>query len=150
MSRISLLAAWVLLLSAASALAAGGDAETAIRGALTQWTADFNAGNSAKICDLFAPDLRADYRGQPERDFGALCAQLKSSLGDRTRSFSYALDIKEILVSGDVAIVRLVWTLTIRPKGGGSEIASEEPGMDVFQKQPDGSWKITRYMAYER
>jgi ketosteroid isomerase-like protein len=146
--RMPLLAAWVLLMSAA--LAASGDAETAIRGALTQWMVDFNSGNSAKICDLFAPDLRADYRGQPERNFGALCELLKSSLGDPTRSFSYALDIKEILVWGDIAIVRLVWTLTIRPKGGSSEIASEEPGMDVFQKQPDGTWKIARYMAYER
>jgi hypothetical protein len=64
-----LLALLVLLMSSAFAQAAGSDPETAIRGALTQWMADFNAGNSAKICYLFAPDLRADYRGQPERSF---------------------------------------------------------------------------------
>ncbi|MGK2922970.1 MAG: YybH family protein [Methyloceanibacter sp.] len=49
---------------------------------------------------------------------------------------------------GDVAVVRLVWTLTIKEKDGG-EIKSVEPGMDVFQRQADGSWKIVRYMAYE-
>jgi steroid delta-isomerase len=59
------------------------------------------------------------------------------------------LDIKEILVFGDVAVVRLVWTLTIEEKDG-REIKSVEPGMDVFRRQADGSWKIVRYMAYEK
>jgi hypothetical protein len=67
--RMPLLVVLVLLMNAAFALGAGGEAQTAIRNALTQWMADFNAGNSAKICYLFAPDLRADYRGQPERSF---------------------------------------------------------------------------------
>ncbi len=44
---------------------------------------------------------------------------------------------------------RLVWTLTIKEKDG-STAKSVEPGMDIFKKQPDGSWKIIRYMAYER
>jgi ketosteroid isomerase-like protein len=54
-----------------------------------------------------------------------------------------------VLVFGDVAVVRLVWTLTVKQEGGG-ETQSVEPGMDIFQKQPDGSGKIIRYMAYER
>ncbi len=54
-----------------------------------------------------------------------------------------------MLVFGDVAVVRLVWTLTIEPKDGAS-IESIEPGMDIFRKQADGSWQIIRYMAYER
>jgi steroid delta-isomerase len=57
------------------------------------------------------------------------------------------LDIKEILVFGDVALVRLVWTLTIKNSDG--EIKSVEPGLDFFQRQADGTWKIVRYMAYE-
>jgi ketosteroid isomerase-like protein len=69
-------------------------------------------------------------------------------LGDETRSYRYALDITEILVFGDVAVVRLVWTLTIKEKDG-REMKSVEPGMDLFRRQADGSWKIVRYMAYE-
>ena len=36
---------------------------------------------------------------------------LHRSLNDRTKKFTYFLDIKEIIVAGDLAIVRLVWTL---------------------------------------
>jgi ketosteroid isomerase-like protein len=109
----------------------------------------FNDGKADKICNLFAPDLKSDFRGQPERNFEQLCALLQKSLKDEARSFTYALDIKEIIVSGDMGAVRLVWTLTIRSKGGGAAIATREPGLDIFRKQPDGSWKIARFLAFE-
>ena len=44
-----------------------------IAAALTQWTADFNAGRADKVCDLFSRDLRADFRGQPERGYDGQC-----------------------------------------------------------------------------
>jgi steroid delta-isomerase len=138
-----------LLLVLARTPLAAQDAAAEIRAALTQWTDDFNAGRSDKVCDLFAPDARADVRDAPERDHAAICELLVSSLNDKTRHYSYAKDIKEVLVFGEVAVVRLVWTLTIKEQDG-STVTSVEPGMDVFRKQPDGSWKIIRYMAYER
>ena len=116
---------------------------------MTQWMADFNQGKADKVCDLFAPDLKSDFQGQPERDFEQLCALLQKSLRDEARSFTYALDIKEIIVSGDMAAVRLVWTLTIEPKGGGAAIVTREPGLDIFRRQLDGSWKIARFLAFE-
>ena len=140
------------LLIAASLLAAevraADDPEAAIRAALAKWTEDFNAGRAQAVCDLFAPDLRYDFRGFPERDYRNICKQLRESLRDTTKKYSYSLDIREILVAGDLAVVRLVWTLTIT-LGDGREVTSVEPGMDVFRRQPDGSWKIIRYIAYE-
>jgi ketosteroid isomerase-like protein len=119
-----------------------------IRAALTQWTDDFNAGRADKVCGPFAPDLRANVRGVAERDYGALCDLLQSSLKDRSKHYTYALDIKEIRVWGEVAVVRLVWTLTVSQNGIGT--VSVEPGMDIFARQPDGAWKITRFMAYQQ
>jgi len=137
-------------LALASAAAAQDDtpAQAAIRAALTQWMADFNAGRAEKVCDLFARDLVAQFRGQPERGWDALCDLLKRSLADRGKSYSYALAVKEILVEGDLAVVRLTWTLTVRAKGA-AETTSVEPGIDIFRRQADGSWKISRYMGYE-
>jgi uncharacterized protein (TIGR02246 family) len=143
------LCAALMLLAAISASPATEDEAATIRAPLTQWTEDFNAGRTDKVCDLFAKDARADVAGVPERDYASICEVLTRSLNDKRRRYSYAKDIKEVLVFGDVAVVRLVWTLTVKQEGGG-ETQSVEPGMDIFQKQPDGSWKIIRYMAYER
>jgi len=138
-----------VLLSVSSTMPVqAGDAAAEIKSALTQWMADFNAGKTDRVCDLFAADVRADYRGYPTRDHQAVCDLLTKSLTDSTRAFSYALDIKEVLISGDVAVVRLVWTLTIKETDG-REFKSVEPGMDIFRRQADGSWQIVRYMAYE-
>ena len=124
-------------------------AETAIRNALAKWTEDFNARDATRICDLFAPDLRYDFRGQPERDFTAMCNGLKRALADRSMTLTYVLDIKEVVVSGDIAIVRLVWTSKVSREGSPQVTETKEPGLDVFRRQTDGKWRIARYMAYE-
>lgn len=137
------------LFSAGVAAQTAGKDETAIRDALAKWTADFNARDAERICDLFAPDLVYDYRGFPERTHADLCGLLRRSLADGTRQFTYALDIKEIIVAGDLGIVRLVWTLRTTLSGASTVVESKEPGLDVFRRQPDGGWKIVRYIAYE-
>jgi ketosteroid isomerase-like protein len=146
------LLAWccVLLVAASTPASAqtAAESEAAIRTALAAWTRDFNARDASRICDLFARDLRYDYRGFPERDYDTLCGLLRRSLTDETRRFTYALDIKEVIVSGELAIVRLVWTLTVTTPGA-TAAESKEPGLDVFRRQADGSWKIVRYIAYE-
>lgn len=146
-----LLLATALIATAISSARASDEAARAeITAALTQWTAAFNAGRAEAVCDLFARELRADFRGQPERGYDAQCGLLQRSLVDRARAFSYALAIKEILVSDDAAVVRLTWTLTIRQRDSGRAVTSVEPGLDVFRRQSDRRWRIIRYIAYEQ
>ncbi len=138
-----------LLLCAAPATHVLADsAEDAIRTALHQWTKDFNTGNADAVCKLFAPELRYDFRGYPERGYDDICALLNRSLRDKSKQYSYALDLREIIVSGDLAVVRLAWTLTVTLPNG-QVVTSVEPGMDILRKAPDGQWKIVRYIAYE-
>ncbi len=147
--RAALLTAVLMLAFALSAPANADDAgQAAIRRALEQWTEDFNARNADKVCDLFEPGLIYDFQGLPEQRYDDICPRLKRALSDGTRSWTYAQpDIKEILVSGDMAVVRLTWTskVTGGPEG---DVKSVEPGIDIFRRQPDGSWKIMRYLAY--
>lgn len=124
-------------------------AEVAIRNALSEWTLAFNAGDTGAVCNLFAPELRYDYRGFPERGFEELCGQLQASLTDPARKLSYDLAIKEIMVTGDVAVVRLAWTLSSKRPGQVAGTSTYEPGLDVLRRQPNGSWKIVRYIAYQ-
>jgi ketosteroid isomerase-like protein len=153
--RIGPIAAGVLaiLLFASYASASNDDSAAAvnnqIRAELEKWTQDFNTGNAPEVCALFAPDLISNFRGQPEDTYNSLCANMQLALTDPAKTYHYDLEIKEILASGNLAVVRLVWTLKVRPKNGGPDQTTREPGMDIFRRQPDGSWKISRYMAYE-
>jgi ketosteroid isomerase-like protein len=140
-NRLAILAV-LLVTGAAPAIA---DPAADIRSTLEQWTDSFNAGKAAQVCDLFSRDLIADFRGQPERRYHDLCTLLQQSLNDTTRKYKYALRIKEIIAAGEIAVVRLEWRLEISPLN----VTSVEPGMDMFRREPDGRWRIIRYLAYE-
>jgi len=115
---------------------------------LEKWTKDFNAGNSSDVCSLFVPDLISSYQGQPEGDYHSLCTQLLTSLSDPVKTYHYSLQIKEILVCGDLAVVRLTWLLRVTQKSVPGGYFVDETSLDIFRRQPDGSWKIFRFNAY--
>jgi len=126
---------------------AEADPETAIRAVLEQWRKDFNARKAEHICNLFATDLLYDFQGLPEQNYGLLCDRLHKALASETPNITYGLRIKEVIVSGDLAVVRLTWISTVTGSDGASE-TDDEQGLDVFARQADGSWKIIRYIAY--
>lgn len=123
-------------------------AENEIESALRKWKDDFNGKNADGICDLFAPDLIANYGDFPQISYESICKQLKSSLTNPDLNFHYDLGITEIVVSGDTGIVRLIWDLTITDAEGKVVERTKDRGMDIFGRQPDGTWKISRYLAY--
>ncbi|MGC1678984.1 MAG: nuclear transport factor 2 family protein [Candidatus Binataceae bacterium] len=141
---------WFATLARAAYAAADPEASSRgeIRGALEEWTREFNGRDTRRVCSLFAPDLISNYQGQPEAGYSSLCAQLKKSLSDPATSYHYDLKLHEILVSGDMAAVRLTWTLTVGKKNQARESTVVDTGLDIFRRQPDGSWKIARFIAY--
>jgi len=139
----------VLLASSFPAVAVDGkDGATVIRAELDAWTQAYNARQADKICGIFSEDLRYKFGEVPDRGYSDVCPALYRLLGDRTHRSHYTLDLREILVYGDVAVVRLIWTLDESKEGSSDTVRSLEPGMDIFQRQKDGSWKIIRYLAY--
>ena len=139
-----------LALFGATAQVAGQDessAKAAITERLNRWTAAFNAKEPTAICDLFAPDLRYTVDDILNGSRDQLCGNIDKVLAAPGLTLRYAEpNIHEILVSGDLAVVRLTWTLTAE-KGGARDVTTEE-GMDVFRRAPDGVWSIARYIAF--
>ncbi len=122
-------------------------AQNEIRSALEKWQSAFNDRDERQVCDIFAPDLVANYQGAPERDYASLCQLLQTAVQDPEKTYHYSLNVDEILVYDETAVVRLVWTLEIETDGAPKETV-EETAVDIFRHQADGSWKISRYLAY--
>ena len=131
----------LLFLPAAALADDAGD----IRARLLEWTDDFNAGRIEPVCDLFSKELISTVRGQGDRDYATRCDILTKSINDPARDFHYEVEIHEVMVSGDLAVVRLTWTLFMTPLN----VTVVEPGMDVVRKEADGRWRIVRYLSYE-
>jgi uncharacterized protein (TIGR02246 family) len=121
--------------------------ERAIRAALEQWPRDWNARDVGAVCGLFAPDVVLTFPGAADRDHARMCRGFAATFADTGRTFRYdAPAIEEIVVDGDMAAVRLVWTLHVA--GANGEVVERERGLDVFRRQPDGAWKIRISCAY--
>jgi steroid delta-isomerase len=135
------------VLAAAPAWADPAADEAAIRQRLERWTAAFNARDSAGACELFAPDLVYALAEVPNGTHQTMCGNLARVLSRVDIALHYDLPaIHEVVVSGDIAVVRLTWTLTAR-RGDASDTTTEE-GMDLFRRQADGRWSIARYIAF--
>ncbi len=120
--------------------------QAAIAARLRDFTAAFNARDVAGACDIFASDLVSTMRGRPDNGREAVCKRIAAALADRGKTMLDAPDIEEIIVSGDLAVVRLIWN--VAETEGGAARVSHEPGVDVFRRQPDGKWSIARFATF--
>ncbi len=148
--RLASIAALVALAAVVTAAGARADTaadERAITERLQRWTAAFNARDAAGACDLFAPDLVYSLPGLVDASYERMCGNFRAVFAKPGLRLTYAEpDIHEILVDGDLAVVRLTWTLTAEANGD-TDTTSDE-GLDVFRRQPDGRWSIIRFMAF--
>jgi len=121
--------------------------EQAITERLQRWTAAFNARDVAGACDLFAPELVYSLPGLVDASYERMCGNFRVVFAKPGLRLTYAEPaIHEIIVDGDLAVVRLTWTLTAA-SGGETDTTSDE-GLDVFRRQPDGRWSIIRFIAF--
>ena len=146
--RSGLLALAALLLAGAPhpARADSDEDKAAITERLQRWAAAFNARDVPGTCDLFAPTLISTVPGALEGDRDAVCTRLAAVLAKPELQLQYSPDIREIEVSGDLAVVRLFWTLTAQKDA--ERKTSREAGLDIFERQPDGRWSIVRFMSF--
>ena len=144
--RALVLAGFLVLGTGAAARADTEADKAAIMHRLQAWAAAFNARDAAGVCDVFAPDLISTVPDAADAGHDAVCARLTHLLARTDASFRYTPAIQEIIVSGDLAAVRLIWTLTTRHDD--KVEMSREAGLDLFRRQPDGRWSIIRFLAF--
>ncbi|HSN17876.1 MAG TPA: nuclear transport factor 2 family protein [Gammaproteobacteria bacterium] len=132
------------LLLATSACASGPGQplrdEAVIRQTLADWLKAFNSGDYAKAAEVWAPDMRGWGDGG-ENSYQQEMASARQRPKVANPQVHYALRIDEVMVEGDMAVVHDTWT-EISPTGK----ARTFPSFEVWRRQPDRTWKISRWL----
>lgn len=64
----------------------------------------------------------------------------------RTYSFDFNPRVDEVVVAGDLAVLRAFFEETFTPTGEGGPVEMSGSWLVVLRKQTDGSWKLWRNM----
>ncbi len=63
-----------------------------------------------------------------------------------TFAFQFSARVDDIVVAGDLAVLRAFYEETVTPKGEGEASAFSGSWLMILRKQSDGSWKLWRNM----
>lgn len=135
-----------LLLPAAAQPAPTADeakAEKEIRGALAAWVSAANRGDWKEALKVWAPDLIGWYPGLPDDTYPREVERAARAGPPRT---TYQVDVREVMVSGTMAVVRDIWTFSTK-NASGAPTVEKVKSFEVWRRQPDGRWKISRWIS---
>ena len=103
-----------------------------------------------RVCNLLAREFRPDgYRGSLEREYHVIFSVLHSVVADPMRRYSYVLEINDMLVSDDLAVARVVWTLTLTPRDAPVDERLAGVLLGLILQTAGGTSKIVQFSAYE-
>lgn len=144
-----------VLLAPAAALAQDAAARRAdsiaVREAFEATVAAHNSGDVARMLPLIAPDAVISYPGMTDTGIPAkpIHDGFRKQMAPRPGvKRSYAAQIEEIIVSGDLAIVRAIWTVDWSRETPPASGKSVEKDLEIWGRQRDGSWKLVRGMSF--
>ena len=115
--------------------------ERAIRDVIATWLRASAAGDNETVLGLMTDDVIFLVAGKPP--FGkAEFAATSNALS--THRIEASSDIREVVVSGDLAYARSQLTVTMTPVAGGESLRRSGPVLSIFRRMPDGRWRLAR------
>lgn len=113
----------------------------AIREIVTAWDNAWNAGNAELLASFYAPDAVAMGPNEPARvGRDAICASSKRYF-ENFREENHSI-VEDVRISKNLAVARGTQKTMTSPKSGGKSVVEKAKWIVVFQRQPDGAWKV--------
>ncbi len=117
----------------------------AIKGIDEKWNAAMNAGDVDGVISLYTDDTVQMPPNEPALVGKEAVRRSFQTLMEQNTIQANALT-EEVQVVGDRAFIRGTYTQTLTPKAGGEAVKETGKWINFNQRQPDGSWKISREM----
>ena len=122
--------------------------EMQIRQAIANWTAAANRGDEQEKKKIWAPGVQGWLPSAAE--FKKAAAFSDSVVNEKAIRNTYTVTVNEVIVSTDLAVVRDTWEETVYKPGSSTTAHRTIQSFEVWQPQPDGQWKISRFIGAPR
>jgi uncharacterized protein (TIGR02246 family) len=120
--------------------------EEAIRGLQRTYLAALDAGDAEQYAALFTDEGVLMVPNEPPGNGReAIQAQIQAAFG-QTDFESHDISTAEMMVLGDWAFARGTLMGTIAERPDGEPVESTRSWVMIFRRQPEGSWRIARYI----
>ena len=130
--------------AAAATSADAGDARQAIEAAMTKYVAAVKGGDPTAIAESYTDDaIVVMPSGPPMKGKAELTKGFADMLAASSVTVLRSSNV-ERTITGDVAVETGAFEVTMRPKALGRETTDSGQYMVVWQRQPDGSWRMAR------
>ncbi|HYG61072.1 MAG TPA: nuclear transport factor 2 family protein [Thermoanaerobaculia bacterium] len=108
----------------------------------------FNNVDPDAIIAPYARDVVLSYPGVPDMGYETL-AKVYAGLRDRKNVVEKTSPtIEEILVSGDLGIIRVMWDTTTTEVATGRQSSRQMKDLQVWRRERDGTWMFIRGMHF--
>ncbi len=119
-----------------------------IKNKLKEWAESFNSRNLSKIQEIYSDDYIASYPNQPNQDLNLTIESFKHLFQNTFLEMKMSFKVLEIESDGDLAYVRLNQVSEVKPKNAKKPQYGEDTGIQIWKKQPNGEWKLSRSVMY--
>ena len=121
----------------------------AVRARLAEWVRQTNAGDQAGAREVWAPGMVGWFPGASVFSDSAayLAAGTTRSSGLPPARPTFAIVVDDIVASGSVVVVHDVWTEKRELGTPPRAVQRVIRGSELWRCQPDGRWRITRYVS---
>ena len=117
-----------------------------IRKTFQDWVEAYKKRDLAGTMAILDRKIIFSFQGAPDADYETLEKGYIKAFAGSQRS-EWVPEYEEIKASGELGFVRSVWKRN-KTESGVVTTVEKNRGIDIFQRQPDGSWKIIRSLNY--
>jgi dienelactone hydrolase/ketosteroid isomerase-like protein len=124
------------------------DVET-LRNKILTYADAVNRREPEPILPMFAPDILLSFPGIPDQDYATLRPDYESMRSRAPGEVMTRPEIEEILVSGDLAIIRALWHTTVTKPGNPPSVTTRQmKDLQVWRRESNGEWRFARGMHF--
>ena len=144
--KIGIRSGWGIMLALVAACEGGGEdaadeARAEIERLGRQWAEAANTGQVERLIEVYAPDAVILPPGGPTIEGSETIRELFRQEFERFDT-RIAFTTQEIEIEGDMAYRRGRYLWRGTPRGSGQTIETTNKFLEVWRRQPDGTWRI--------